>query len=76
MQPVQRQAYLLLQSLLFTKGQILNWSKFKAFTEDKLDEVKEMSFLYDSLENTEEKEKMLVTSIFSFSYIVIQNLLP
>ena len=38
----------------FTKLQILNWSKLKAFADNKLNDFKMMTVLSDRLENTVE----------------------
>ena len=51
-----------------------NLTKLKAFADDKLNAAKMTIFLFDTVENTVEKEKMLVTSIFSFSHRVFQVL--
>ena len=46
------------------------------FADDKIDVVKMMIVLLDMVETLWDKEKMLVTSIFSFSHSVFQSLLP
>ena len=56
---------------------ILDWTKLKAFAEDKLDITKIMNSVCDRVENIEgKKEKMLVTSIFSFFHNVFKRNLP
>ena len=54
---------------------ISDWSKLKAFADDKLDVVKVMISLFDRVEFTVGKGENLVTSIFSFSHSVFQSLL-
>ena len=49
---------------------IIDWSKLKVFADDKLNLAKRMIGLKKLLE----KEKMLVTSIFSFSLNVFKRL--
>ena len=49
-------------------------SKLKAFADDKIDESKKLKFGLGRIENTGGMEKMLVTSIFSFSHNVFKNL--
>ena len=45
----------------------LDRTKLKAFAENKLNIVVMMIFFFDRVENTMEKEKMVLFSIFSFS---------
>ena len=45
-------------------------TKLKAFAEDKLNVAEMKITVYDRVENTAEKGKMLVTSMFSFSHSV------
>ena len=69
---------------------ILDWSKLKAFADDKIKVLKMMVFVFDRVENIVgkgenaglsliglktlwEKEKMMVTSIFSFSHFVFKG---
>ena len=53
----------------------LDMTKLKAFADDKLNVAKITISLFDSVEKTLwEKEKMLVTSNFSFSHSVFQSL--
>ena len=54
---------------------ILGMAELKAFAVDKLNVAKMMFALFDRVQNTLEEEKMLVTSIFSFSHSVFQSLL-
>ena len=55
---------------------ILEWSKLKAFADNKIKVLKMMIFLYlIRLKTLWEKEKMLVISIFSFSYNVFESCL-
>ena len=53
----------------------LDMTKLKAFADDKLNIARIMISLYDGVENTMGKGKMLVTSIFSFYHGVFQNFL-
>ena len=53
---------------------ILDLTKLKAFADDKSNVAKMMISLIDRVEKLWEKEKILVTSIFSFSYSVFQSL--
>ena len=56
---------------------ILDWSNLKAFADEIFIKVATiMTSVFDSLEKIVEKEKMLVTSIFSFSQNVFKRLLP
>ena len=68
---------------------ILDWSKLKAFADDKIDVTQKLKFHLGKVENIVgkgenagyqhflktlwEKEKMLVTSIFSFFHKVFQK---
>ena len=62
------------KSLLNKK--ILDWSKLKAFAEDNLNVIQILKFALGWVENIAgKKEKMLVTSIFSFFHNVFQRLL-
>ena len=57
-------------------NKILDWSKFKAFADDKCNlENKKIYSFWDCLKRLREKKKMLVTSIFSFSHNVSKKLL-
>ena len=61
---------------LFTKRQLLAWSKLKAFADEKINVTEKMEILYRMRKKRlREKEKMLVTSIFSFSHNVFKRLL-
>ena len=51
---------------LYQKDKILEWSKLKAFLDDKINVTEKMKFVLVGVENISRKEKMLVTSIFSF----------
>ena len=54
----------------------LEWSKFKAFADDKVSVTLKQKFCLGVVENiVGEKEKMLVTSIFFFSHNVFKRLL-
>ena len=58
------------------KDTILDWSKLKAFADDKINVTKKFNFVLGRVENiVEKKKKMLVTSIFSFSHNVFKSLL-
>ena len=53
----------------------LSWSKLKAFADSKINVTKKLKFLLERIENIMwEMEKMLVTSIFSFSHNVFKRL--
>ena len=45
---------------------ILDRSKLKPFTDDKINLTEKLKFVLGMVENTWEKEKMLVSSIFYF----------
>ena len=59
----------------FSNDNILDVTKLKAFADDKLNIAKLTISLCDTVENTGNWEKMLVTSIFSFSHSVFQSIL-
>ena len=46
-------------------GKILEWSKLKAFAEDKITVAKTMIFVFDRVENIVEKEKCWFPLMFS-----------
>ena len=46
------------------------WPYFKAFADDNLNVAKMAKLVFDRVETIPEKEKKLVTSIFSFSHNV------
>ena len=48
-------------------NKILDLSKFKAFADDKMNETQKLKFAFETVESLWEKEKIMVTSIFSFS---------
>ena len=52
---------------------ILHWSKLKAFADDKIKVLKMFIFVVDRLKTLWEKEKMLVTIIFSFPHTVFKR---
>ena len=56
-------------------NKFLDVTKWKAFADDKLNIVKNDIFFSLIEQKLSEKEKMLVTSIFSFFYSVFQSLL-
>ena len=53
---------------------ILDQSKLKAFADDKLKVIQMAKFVLGKIENTVEKKKMLVTSIFFSSHNVFKRL--
>ena len=53
---------------------ILDWSKSKAFADDKSNETKMIISVFDRVENIVGKEKLLVTSNFSLSDSVFKRL--
>ena len=57
-------------------SKILAFTKLKAFADYKIKILKLMIFVFDRVENIVEKEKMLVTSIFSFSHHVFKSSFP
>ena len=61
---------------LYQTTKILDKTKSKVFTDDKLNVVKMIIFLFDRVENIVNKMKMLVTSIFSFSHNTFKGHLP
>ena len=50
-------------------------TKLKAFADGNLNIAKMMISLFGEVESIREKDKMLVTSIFSFSHSVFQSIL-
>ena len=55
---------------------ILDWSKFKAFANDKIIKTQKFKFAFEkSTKHCAKKEKMLVTSIFSFFHNVFKSFL-
>ena len=60
------QKYRLLNS--FPNDRLLSLSKFKPFADDKITVTKKLKFVLGRVKTLWEKEKMLVTSIFSFSH--------
>ena len=52
---------------------ILDLSRLKALAYDKINVVQELKFGVGRVESIAEKEKMLVTSIFSFSHKVFYS---
>ena len=55
-------------------NKFLDCSKLKASADDKLNVREKLKFTLGRVGNIVEKEKMLVTSIFSFSYMVFKRL--
>ena len=54
----------------------LDWSKFKALADDKINGNRNFKFVLGKVENLSgKKEKMLITSIFFFSQNVFKSLL-
>ena len=53
-----------------TNKKVLDVTKLKAFEDDKSNVAEIANSLFDRVENTVGKEKMIVTSIFIFSLIV------
>ena len=51
----------------------LDLSKLKAFADDRSNVTQNLKFVSGRVENIVEKEKILVTSIFSFSYNVFKS---
>ena len=67
-------SFVFLSSL--TRCRILYWSKFKAHAGDEINVTEKLNFISGRIENILEKEKKLVTSIFSFSQNVFKGHLP
>ena len=59
---------------LSPNDKLFDLSKLKAFADDKSNLTQNLKFVLDGAENIVGKEKMLVTSIFSFSYNVFKSL--
>ena len=57
-----------------THDMILEWSKLKAFADDKINVSEMLKCVSGRVETTQEREKMLVTSIFSFFHDVFISL--
>ena len=55
-------------------NKILDWSKLKAFTDDKIKLAKMMIFVFERSENPKEKGENTVT-IFSFSHNIFKRLI-
>ena len=51
----------------------MDWTKIKAFADDKLNVAAMMISAYDRKKTMWEKQKILVTSIFSFSHNVFKR---
>ena len=59
-----------------TNDKILNWSKLKAFADDKIDLNEKLKLVFERIENKVGKgEDILVSSNFSFSRNVFKSLL-
>ena len=54
-------------------NKILDWSILKAFADNKINVTKNLKFVFGRLGKWWEKNKILVTSIFSFSHIVFKS---
>ena len=52
----------------------MDWSRLKAFADNKSNVTKKLKFVLERVENIVGKEKMLVISIFSFSNNVFKRL--
>ena len=61
---------------LFTKFyKILDWSKLKAYADDKINVTEKLKLFLEGLKTLWGKEKMLVTSILYFSHNVFKWLI-
>ena len=58
-----------------SNDKMLAWSKLKAFADDKINGTGKPNLSFGWVENLAGKGKMLITSIFSFSYDVFKRLL-
>ena len=61
--------------LTLYQNKFLDWSKLKELADDKINVTEKLKFVFGRVENMWDKEKMLVTSIFSISYSVFKRLL-
>ena len=63
---------------LFTKREILDQSKFEVLADDKINATKNLNLFFggNGRKHFGKKEKMLVTSVFSFSQNVFKSFLP
>ena len=61
--------------LTFYKPKILDESKLKSFSDDKINVTKSLKLVLERVENIMQIEKMLIISIFSFSHNVFKRLL-
>ena len=59
---------------LSPNDKILDWSKFKALADDKINETQKLKNAFGWVENILGKEEMLVTSTFSFFQNVFKSL--
>ena len=59
----------------FPNNRFLDWTKFKAFADNKIREAKMMIYDSDRVENIVGIGENAVTSIFSFSHNVFKELL-
>ena len=57
------------------KKEILDWSRLKAFADDKINMAEKLNFVLERAENIAGKGENAVTSIFSFSHNVFKSLL-
>ena len=55
-----------------TNNKVLDWSNLKALADNKINMTEKLKIVFGRLENME-KEKMLVTGIFSFSHNVFRR---
>ena len=59
-----------------THGKFLGWSKILSIRNNEMMMAEKLKFVSGRVENIMEKEKMLVTSILSFSHNVFKGLFP
>ena len=63
-------------SIFYPNDEILDLFKLKAFADNKINVTQKLKFVSLRVEDIGEKEKMLVTSIFSFSHNVFKSKIP
>ena len=61
-------------STVYQTTKILDWSKLKAFADDKINVTEKLKFVLERAENIVEKEKTVVASIFFFSHKILRRL--
>ena len=62
--------------IFLPNDKILDRSNLKAFAEDEINVTEKLKLFWEGQKTLWKKEKMLVTSIFSFPHSVFKKLLP